>query len=84
VRRNPEIEQAELNNELLLLNNKSNRFFVMNAAAAVIWEKLAQSVSEQDLVGELCNRFRGVTPDQALSDVKETVTSMRELDLILD
>jgi len=84
LRQNPEIEQAELKNELLLLNNTSNKFYVMNATAAVIWQNLAQPVDEQGLVSAICAHFQGITPDQALKDVQETVKSMRDLGLILD
>ena len=84
MRQNPEIEMAELKGELLLLNSASNKFFIMNPTAALVWEKLKQPTGEQELASALCERFSGTTPQQALEDVKETLKNMRELGLLLE
>jgi PqqD family protein of HPr-rel-A system len=84
LRQNPEIEKAELKGELLLFNNASNKFFVMNPTAAFVWEKLASPTDEQALATALCASFSQTTKEQALEDVKETLKTMRELGLILE
>ena len=84
MRQNPEIEKAELKGELLLFNNASNKFFVMNPTASFVWEKLAEPTDEQALATALCANFSQTTKEQALEDVKETLKTMRELGLILE
>lgn len=84
MRQNPEIEKAELKGELLLFNSASNKFFVMNPTASFVWDKLAQPTDEQELASALCAHFSGITKEQALVDVKETLTNMRELGLVLE
>ena len=84
MRQNPDIEMAELKGELLLLNNASNKFYVMNSTAAFVWGKLASSTDEEGLASALCEQFQGTTAEQARADVKETLKSMRELGLLLD
>jgi hypothetical protein len=59
LRQNPDIEMAELKGELLLLNNASNKFYVMNSTAAFVWGKLASPTGEDELVSALCESFQG-------------------------
>jgi hypothetical protein len=84
LRQNPDIEMAELKGELLLLNNASNKFYVMNSTAAFVWGKLASPTGEDELVSALCENFQGATTEQARADVRETLKHMRELGLLLD
>lgn len=84
MRQNPDIEAAELKGELLLLNNASSKFYVMNSTAAFIWEKLATPTSEDELASAFCGKFSDAFPEQARQDVNETLKNMREYGLILD
>jgi Coenzyme PQQ synthesis protein D (PqqD) len=84
LRQNPEIEASELNDELLLFNGATNKFFVMNPTAAFVWERTARPMDEQELASALFAHFSGTTKTQALEDVKETLKHMQELGLLLD
>jgi len=84
LRQNPDIEMAELKGELLLFNNASNKFYVMNSTAAFVWGKLANTIGEDELVAAVCENFQGATVEQARADVKETLKHMRALGLLLD
>ena len=84
MRQNPEIEASELNGELLLFNGATNKFFVMNATAAFVWQSIKQPTSEGELAAGLCQCFTGTTQEQALADVQETLMNMRELGLLLE
>jgi hypothetical protein len=84
VRQNPDIESSELNGELLLFNGATNKFFVMNPTAALVWNGIKQPMSERELAARLCQSFTGTTEEQALADVQETLRNMRELGLLLE
>jgi hypothetical protein len=84
LRRNPQIEAAPLKDEILLFNGSANKFFVMNVTAAFLWERLGEPIGEGALAQALCTSFSGITADQALADVRQTVKSMLDLGLLVD
>jgi hypothetical protein len=84
LKRNPQVEAAPLKDELLLFNGAANKFFVMNASAAFLWEQLRMPADEGALVEALCRAFTGVGPEQALADVRQTVKMMVDLGLLID
>ena len=83
MRQNPEIEASELNDELLLFNASTNKFFVMNPTAAFVWERTKQPIDEQEIASALFAHFNGTTREQVLDDVKGTLKHMQELGLLL-
>jgi hypothetical protein len=84
LRRNPQVESAPLRDELLLFNGSANKFFVMNASAAFLWEQLSEPAGEEDLAARMCASFSGVAAEQARADVQQTVRTMVELGLLID
>jgi hypothetical protein len=84
LRRNPQVEAAPLKDELLLFNGTANKFFVMNASAAFLWQQLDEPAGEEVLVAKMCESFTGVDAAQALADVRQTVQKMIELGLLID
>ena len=82
--RNPQIEVAPLKDELLLFNAATNKFFVMNVTAAFLWERLAESAGEEALVGAIRSTFAGISGEQAVEDVKDTVKMMIDLGLLVE
>jgi hypothetical protein len=84
LRKNPQIEAAPLKDELLLFNASSNKFFVMNASAAFLWERIRDTASEETLASAMCESFSGLSADQALADVRNTVKMMVDLGLLID
>jgi hypothetical protein len=84
LRRNPQVEASPLKDELLLFDAKANKFFVMNASAAFLWEQLSEPAAEEALAEKMQATFHGVGGAQALADVRQTVRSMLELGLLID
>jgi hypothetical protein len=84
LRRNPQVEVAPLKEELLLFNAAANKFFVMNASAAFLWEQLHEPAAEDALAEKMCASFSGVGSEQARADVRATVQKMVELGLLID
>ena len=84
IRRNPKIEAAPLKDELLLFNGAANKFFVMNASAAFIWERLREPADEETLAAALCESFSGIGREQALADIRQAVRAMIDLGLLTE
>lgn len=83
-RRKQDIEAAPLKDELLLFNAANNKFFVMNATAALLWERLREPAGEAALAEALCVAFSGVAPEGALADVRTTIAALLDLGLVID
>ena len=84
LRRNPKVEVAPLKDELVLFDGTANKFFVMNASAAFLWEQLQEPSAEEALAARMCASFSGVGADQALDDIRRTVKQMLELGLLIE
>jgi hypothetical protein len=82
LRRHPDVEAAPLKNELLLFRATDNKFFVMNATAAYLWQRLEQPSDEAELAARVCAAFSGVSGEQARADVADTIRQMLDLNLI--
>lgn len=84
LRRNPKVEAAPLKDELLLFDGTANKFFVMNASAAFLWEELREPSAEEALAAKMCRSFSGVGSQQALEDIRRTLKQMLDLGLLID
>jgi hypothetical protein len=84
LRRNPQVEAAPLKGEMLLFNGSANKFFVMNASAAFLWDQLQEPAAEDTLAARMCESFSGVGVEQARADIRAAVTEMVSLGLLID
>jgi hypothetical protein len=71
----------EVDGELLLLDTSSNRIHQLNRTASFIWRRCDDFGSEAELAAELALEFE-VEERQALSDVTETLRTLRSLELV--
>ena len=78
------VEAAPMRDESLLYVPTSESYCVLNRSAAALWEALSTPSSEEDLAGLLCERFEGVTMEEALSDVRITLDTMLEMSLVYE
>ena len=78
------VEAAPMRDESLLYVPTSDSYSVLNRSAAALWEALSTPSSEEDLAGLLCERFEGVTMEEALSDVRITLDTMLEMSLVYE
>ena len=83
LQRNIKIEAASLDQELLLFDPAVNKFYLMNATAAFLWEVLSTSCDEGVLTEAVCSKFSGISKDAALVDVRESLQNMLQLQLVL-
>lgn len=80
--RNPSIEAAPLQQELLLFNASTKKFCVLNASAAHIWERLSEPQTEAQLVSSLREHFAGTDAPVVEQDVHTVLGQLVSLELV--
>ncbi len=70
-----------LGDELVILDIQSGQIHQLNATAAFIWNVCEDVGSEAELVARYTEAF-GSAPEVALSDILETVRTLRALNLL--
>jgi hypothetical protein len=81
--RNQQIESAPLNEEAILLDPATSKFFMLNSTSSFIWEHLSTPSTPESLANEICMFFDNVTPENALKDVRAALDEMRSLGLVV-
>jgi hypothetical protein len=79
---NPSVEAASLENEVILLDPETNQFCILNHTASVIWSRVAQPATSEEIAAEVSAQFAGVTEVDALRDVEEALRQLEERRLI--
>ena len=80
--RNPQIEEAPLQGELMLFDPGSGRFFVLNPTMAFLWKRCDGEKRLTDIVEELCAAFDGVGQVRAQEDLGRALSELRSLGLV--
>ena len=81
-RRNPSIEAAPLQQELMLFNASTKKFCVLNASAAYIWSRLDEPRTADELVSALCEHFAATAPEAVETDVAAVLGQLETLELV--
>ena len=81
-RRMPSVEAAPMQDETVLFNPDTNKFCVLNASAALVWQTLETPQPAAVLANQLCEAFDGVSADQALRDVETALQQLQSLSLV--
>ena len=82
--RNPKIEEAPLESELMLFDPASAGFFVLNPTMAYIWRHCDGARPVGRIVEGLVADFEGATPSAAETDVREAVEELVSRGLLVD
>jgi hypothetical protein len=80
--RNPTAEMARMNEEAMLFDPEKNTFFQLNATAAVVWERLADPCTAEQLASEVKNRFEAASAD-VLHEVQALLQQMLNHKLVV-
>jgi hypothetical protein len=80
--RNPAIEAAPLQQELMLFNASTKKFCVLNSSAAHIWEQLSEPQTEEQLVSALREHFAGTDTAAVEQDVHAVLGQLVSLELV--
>jgi len=81
-RRNPAIEEAPLQAELMLFNPETSKFYVLNSTMAFAWRQLESATSLQQIAAGVSETFGGVSPDSASADLHSAIDQLVALGLI--
>lgn len=84
LRRNPRIEEAPLQGELMLFDPATSQFFVLNRTMAYVWRHCEGELAWGGLVDGLAAEFSGVEPQAAEADLRRAVDELMGLGLVFD
>jgi hypothetical protein len=82
VKRNPKIEEAPLQGELMLFDPASSKFFVLNRSMAFVWRQCEGDRSADQMTAALVEEFSGVDAARAASEVQQAIDSLTSLGLV--
>jgi PqqD family protein of HPr-rel-A system len=80
--RNPSIEAAPLQQELMLFNAATKNFCVLNATAAHVWASLEEPRTAEELVNSLCAQFDTNSSETVAEDVAAVLGQLESLELV--
>jgi hypothetical protein len=83
-RRNPQVEEAPLQGELMIFDPKSSRFFVLNRTMTFVWRRCDGSHGVAEMADELRNEFADVDRATAEGDLKKALGELASLGLVVD
>ncbi|HSP94949.1 MAG TPA: PqqD family protein [Thermoanaerobaculia bacterium] len=84
LQRNPKIEEAPLQKELMLFDPETSQFFVLNGTMAAIWRGCQENSTPADIVERLTQEFEGVDPAAAEADVRQALEDLISKGLLID
>ena len=81
--RNPQVEGTPLNDEAILLNPATAKFFMLNRTSSFIWDRLSRPTTAETLAAQICENFDNISLADALTDVTTTLDQMLSLELVV-
>jgi hypothetical protein len=82
--RNPKIEEAPLQNELMLFDPSSGQFFVLNSTMAFLWKACDGKETLPSIVDRALIQFAGADSDRVRQEFDAAAAELRRLGLLLD
>jgi hypothetical protein len=80
--RNPRIEEAPLQKDLMLFDPESSKFYVLNPTMAFVWRHCDGARSMTQIAESLEGEFSDVDRGRAETDVKVAVEELEQLGLL--
>jgi hypothetical protein len=84
LKRNPKVEEAPLQNDLMLFHPDSSQFYVLNPTMAFIWRRCESLQSVETLIEDLTEAFEGVDRAVAAEDVRNACQELISRGLVID
>ena len=75
LRTGPNVQGASMQDETVLLDVSTGRYYTLNRLGSVIWEQCTLHNTVSEIHAVLCNRF-DVEPDRALDDLIALVNDL--------
>ena len=83
VARNAKVEFAPMKDETVLFNPANNKFCVLNATAAYVWQALERPQTAREIAENVAKRYRDVDLGQAEQDVERALAELRRIDCVI-
>lgn len=81
--RNPKVEMAPMKGETVLFNPANNKFCVLNATAAFIWQSLEQPRTLPEIASALAGHFANVDLERAERDAGLALAELRDIECVV-
>lgn len=82
--RNPAIEEAPLQNELMLFDPVSAQFYVLNATMAFLWKNCDGTAPLPAIVDRAIEQFENSEPARVREEFEAAAAQLREMSLLVD
>lgn len=83
-RRNPQVEEAPLQGELMIFDPASSRFFVLNRTMTFVWRRCDGAHGLPEMLDELGTEFAEVDRETAAGDLERALRELTSLGLVVD
>jgi Coenzyme PQQ synthesis protein D (PqqD) len=80
---NSAAEAAPLDRGLMVLEPASRRFCALNPTSTLIWSRLAEPASPEQVAEYIADHFQGVSPAAALQDVRAIIDEMAAAGIVV-
>jgi hypothetical protein len=84
LRRNPNVEEAPLQGELMIFDPQSSLFFVLNRTMTFVWRRCDGTHGIAEMVDELRSEFSEIDRETAEGDLKKALGELASLGLVVD
>ncbi len=81
--RNPAVESAPMQQEVILFEPAANAFCLLNGTAAFLWERLERPATADELAEALCGHYQGVDTARASADVEKALAEFSRLAVVV-
>jgi hypothetical protein len=82
--RNPRIEEAPLQGELMLFDPASSKFYVLNRTMSFVWRRCDGAHDLPRMLAGLRDEFEGADAESAEADLRKALAELLELGLVVD
>ena len=81
IKRNIEVFASEIDDEVVMMNIQSGKYFGMDAVGSRIWQLIEEKIRVKDIIAQLLEEY-DVTEEQCRSDVLEFLNELYEQNLV--
>ncbi len=75
-------DEEEFEDDLVVMNTRTQAVVALNGTARVVWEALAEGASRDDLAALLAELFPNADPDVLARDVAVILARLEEAELV--
>ena len=82
VRRNEEVFASEIDNEVVMMNIQTGKYYGLDEIGSRIWELMKQKIKVKDLIKKLLEEY-DVSEQECEKDVLELLMELQSNDLVI-